>query len=64
MRQGGDPHALTCNRIRHHGGGGMTHGDARQRLGHGHSDRCHRHRHLCHGNRRGHPLSDGLCQGS
>lgn len=34
VRQGSDPHALTCNGVRYHGGGGVTHGDARQRLRH------------------------------
>lgn len=61
VRQGGDPHALTGDGVGHHRGGGVTHGDARQRLRHGDCYRCHRHSHWCHGNRRGH--TDGLREG-
>lgn len=42
----------------------MAHSDARYRLGHGHGHRCHRYRHLGHGNGWRHSLSDGLCEGS
>lgn len=64
MRQIGDPHALTHDWVRHHRGGGMTHGYARQRLRHAHCHWCHRHSHGRHRNRRCHPLCNGLRKSS
>lgn len=63
MRQSGDPHALTRNGVRHHRGGCMAHGDARQRLRHGNCHWCHRYSHRCHRNRWCHPLGNGLRKG-
>lgn len=64
VRQSGDPHALTRYGVWHHGGGGVTHGDARQRLRHRHRHWGHRNCHRCHRNRWCHPLGNGLCKGS
>lgn len=62
VRQGCDPHALTGDGVGHHGGGGVTHGNAWKRLRHGHGHRCHGNRHRRHGHRRCHSLGDGLGQ--
>lgn len=62
MGQSGDSHALTRNRVRHHRGGGVTHGDAGHGLRHRHGHRGHGHGHWCHRNRWRHPLGDGLCE--
>lgn len=61
--QGCDPHALTCNWVRHHWGGGVTHSDPGNRLSHGHCHRCHRYCHWRHRNRGCHSLGNGLCEG-
>lgn len=62
VRQSGDPHALTGNGVWHHGGRGMTHRDAWQRLRHWNSHWRNRNSYRCHRNRWRHPLCNSLCE--